>query len=137
MALEDYSINLRTDTFQLKHRNNLYEMEMIKSDPELDFFTDCIAEMKEIMKLEEQLNIAQEGIAQVYNIDEFSARDQVQFEMGMGRPVAMSVVLPKRKLDIESLAAQADAEEQNTEAQLPQVQNALEFAPALITDEVT
>ena len=110
-ALEDYSINLRTETFQLKHRSNLYEMEKFKSDPEYDFFKDCIAEMKEIKQLQQQLDIAHEGVAQVYSIDEFSARDQVNFDQGVLRAVTQR--LPKGKLDIESLAAQAQQDDES------------------------
>ena len=104
-ALEDYSINLRTETFQLKHKNNLYEMEKIKSDADHEFFHDCIAEMKEILKLKEQLKNARQGVAQVYNIDEFAARDEIHYDQGVARVVTQR--LPKGKLDLEFLLNQA------------------------------
>jgi len=36
--------------------------------------------MTEILKLEDQLNVAHTKVAQVYNIDEFAARDEIFFD---------------------------------------------------------
>ena len=46
-ALNDYSINLRTETYKLKLKNNLTELEQqMSADQDLNFLKECEAEMK-------------------------------------------------------------------------------------------
>ena len=60
--------------------------------------------MTEILKLEDQLNVAHTKVAQVYNIDEFAARDEIFFDQGMARAVTQR--LPKGQLDVQDLLTQ-------------------------------